>query len=65
MITDMMKILRINAYIQRSMGDVLLDGKKVVCVSLDNTCAVEEENTGEIPLIPEQIDHLFKQTFSV
>jgi hypothetical protein len=59
----MLKIIRINAYIQRKMGKVLLDGKEVICVALDNTCAVEGEDNPEIELTSEQLQGLFSQTF--
>lgn len=61
MINDMVKILRINAYIQYGKGDIWLEGKRVICVSLDNTCAVWEA-MDEITLTPEQLDNLFNQT---
>jgi hypothetical protein len=60
---DMVKVLRINAYIQRGMGEVSLDGKKVICVALDNTCAFEGEGDGEQELTGEELDKLFHQTF--
>lgn len=63
MIPDALKVLCINKYIQIDKGEVLFDGKRVICVALDNTCAIEGENTGEIPLTSEQLDNLFNQTF--
>jgi hypothetical protein len=62
---DIIKVLRINKYIQIDKGEVLLDGKRVICVTLNNTCAVEDEDTGEMPLTSEQLDHLFNQTFGL
>ncbi|HLJ32724.1 MAG TPA: hypothetical protein VKU38_03690 [Ktedonobacteraceae bacterium] len=62
-VDDMVKILRINAYIQRGMGEVSLDEKKVVCVALDRTCAFEDEYDAEQLLSDAQLNNLFHQTF--
>ncbi len=58
---DMIKIIRINAYIQRGMGKVTLDDKEVICVALDKTCATED--SPEIALTDEQLNDLFIQSF--
>ena len=61
---DMMKIIRINAYIQRGMGEVTLDGKSVECVALDRTCTFK--SIGELDeqeLTDDQLNALFSQTF--
>ena len=58
---DMIKIIRINAYIQRGMGKVILDGKEVICVALDKTCTTVDDP--EIGLTDEQLDDLFIQSF--
>lgn len=58
---EMIKIIRINAYIQRGLGKVTLDGQEVVCVALDKTCATED--APEIALTDEQLDDLFIQSF--
>lgn len=61
MVDDMVKIIRINAYIQRGMGKVTLDGKEVLCVALDKTCTTED--SPEINLTDEQLNDLFIQSF--
>jgi hypothetical protein len=63
MVSDLVKIIRINAYIQRKMGKVHHNGQEVICVALDMTCALEGEDTAEVELSGEEIDALFKQTF--
>lgn len=63
-INDTMKILRINTYIQRDKGMVRLDGKTVICVAFDHTCACEQADE-EVVLTDEQVDNLFNQTLGL
>ena len=56
------KIIRMNAFIQRKMGTLYLDGKEIVAVSLDRTYATNEEEITE-PLTDEQLEELLGQTF--
>lgn len=59
---EMVKIIRINAFIQRKMGKILLDGREVYCVALDGSCNFDDSSE-EIMLTAEQLDMLFAQTF--
>jgi hypothetical protein len=59
----MVKIIRINAFIQRKMGKVLLDGKEVSSVALDGSCNFENYSEPEVMLDKQQLDTLFAQTF--
>ncbi len=58
---EIMKIIRINTYIQRKLGTVTLDGKEVLCVALDRSAAVEGGD-GELALSEEQVEALYQQT---
>ena len=60
---EILKIFRINAYIQRGMGKIVLDGKEVDSVCLDRSWADEESYDPERFLTDEQLDDLFRQTF--
>jgi len=59
----MVKIIRINAFIQRKMGKILLDGKVVDSVALDGSCNFEDYKDPEVMLTNQQLDALFAQTF--
>ncbi len=59
---DAMKIIRMNAFIQRGLGTLYLDGKEVLCVALDCTCTFVDGGT-DIPLTDEQLEELLGQTF--
>src|SRR5260221_12905670 len=61
---DIEKILRINAFIQRKVGTLYLDGKEVYAVALDHSVslAVIGDEADEI-LTDEQIEELLGQTF--
>ena len=58
------KIIRINAYIQRKMGKVTLDGKEVTVVALDGSCVFEDDRQ-QITLDAAQLDSLFAQTWGL
>lgn len=60
----MVKIININAYIQRGFGTITLDGKEVLCVSLDRTCTFEGEGEGDMVLNDDQLEQLFDQTYT-
>ena len=59
---EAMKIIRINAFIQRKMGKLYLDGKEVEVVSLDRSYVAGQELVNE-PLNDAQLDDLFGQTY--
>lgn len=54
---EMRKILAINTYIQRGMGQVLHNGDEVICVALDRTCTTVKD--AEIPLTSDELDIMF------
>lgn len=56
---NMLKIISINAYIQREMGKLYLSGKEVLCVALDGTCTFDEGD--EIALTDAQLTDLLGQ----
>jgi hypothetical protein len=57
---DMLKIVSLNAYIQRNMGKLELSGKEVLCVALDRTCTFQDDED-EITLTDAQLDELVRQ----
>jgi hypothetical protein len=57
------KILRMNAFIQRGLGKLYLDGKEVISVSLDRSWASEEDYDPQRLLTDAQLDDLLGQTF--
>ncbi|MFL5628736.1 MAG: hypothetical protein ACJ788_24410 [Ktedonobacteraceae bacterium] len=59
---DLEKIIRMNAFIQRKQGTLYLDGKEIVCVSLDRTYATFEKEITE-PLTDAQLDDLLGQIY--
>lgn len=59
---DVEKIIRINAFIQRKMGTLYLDGKEVEVVSLDRTYVMGKKEITE-PLTDEQLEELLGQTY--
>lgn len=63
MIPDMLKVLRINTFIQQEKGTVLLEGKAVIAVDLGNSAYLDDKDVTEIALTGEQLDTLFKRTF--
>lgn len=63
MIDEMVKIIRINAYIQRNLGKVYLNGNEVESVCLDRSWADEGDYDPDRLLTDEQLDDLFRQTF--
>lgn len=63
MIPDMVKVLRINTFIQQENGTVLLEEKKVMAVALNNSAYLDDTDVTEITLTSEQLDNLFNQTF--
>ena len=59
---DIEKILRMNAFIQRGLGKLYLDGKEVEVVSLDRSYVAGQGLVNE-PLTDAQLDDLLGQTF--
>lgn len=64
---DMVKIININAYIQRGLGKITLDDKEVLCIALDRMCTFKGSSIGnDVELDDDQLEGLFNQTiFSV
>lgn len=60
----MLKIISINAYIQRGFGKITLDGKEVLCIALDRVCTFEGEGEGDMVLTDDQLEALFNQTYT-
>ena len=60
---NVLKILRINTFLQVQHGMVYLDGVPIVCVALDGTCTLGRHEMPDVMLTNEQIDDLFQQTF--
>jgi hypothetical protein len=61
--SDMVNIVRMNAYIQRNMGKLFLFGKEILCVSLDRTCTFTGEGGDDIMLTDAQLEDLLGQTY--
>lgn len=59
---DVEKIIRINAFIQRGLGSLYLDGKEVMVVSLDRSYVIVGDLINE-PLTDEQLEELLGQTY--
>lgn len=60
---DMMNIVGLNTYIQRKFGKLFLDGKEILCVSLDRTCTFEGRGEDDIVLTDTQMADLMKQAY--
>jgi hypothetical protein len=56
---NMLKFVNMNAYIQRNMGTLSLDGKTIFCVALDGTCSFDDGE--EIELTESQVEDLCNQ----
>lgn len=54
--------LAINTAIQQRNKILSLDGKTVICVALDGTCAFDDSEVSEIKLTEEQIVSLIEQS---
>lgn len=61
---DIEKILRINAFIQRKMGTLYLDGREVYAVALDHSVSfVVVGDEADETLTDEQLEELLGQTY--
>jgi hypothetical protein len=60
---DMIQIIRINAYIQRGMGKVMLDGEEIIVIALDRSWAGTNSYDPERFLTDEQLNDLFIQSY--
>jgi hypothetical protein len=58
-------ILGINAAIQGRDAKLMLDGKQVICVALDGTCAFDTKDVEEIMLTNNQLINLAEQALEV
>jgi hypothetical protein len=57
---DMLTIVNLNAYIQHT-GQIFLDGKAVLCISLDRTCTFQAKGESDIILTDAQLEDLVRQ----
>ena len=62
---DVMRIIRINGYIQGGLGKITLFGKEVLCVALDGYCtfASDSEKDDALELNDLQLDDIYNQTY--
>lgn len=60
---DIEQIMRINSYIQHSLGTLTFNGKTITCVALDHSCMFDDRE--EIALDDNQVAEIYRQTFYV
>lgn len=61
MARELLLIINLNAYIQRKLGTLILNGKEVMCLSLDRTCTFEGIGEPDIKLTLSQLQNLCSQ----